>query len=135
MSAYLFDLDKLPESAAPPAPPKPVAVSAEVATSARASYIAVCASCHGMDGQGIPHVVVPLVTNASLRLVDARNLNKVILTGIPAQRFPGLERMQPMPGFAGQLSDQQVADLSNWLRATWGGQQPTVTADEVKRLR
>lgn len=135
MSAYLFDLDKLPESATPPAPPKPVAVSAEVAASARASYIAVCASCHGGDGQGIPHVVVPLATNASLRLADARNLNKVILTGIPAQRFPGLERMQPMPGFAGQLSDQQVADLSNWLRANWGGQQPSVTADEVKRLR
>lgn len=135
MSAYLFDLDKLPESATPPPPPKPVAVSAEVATSARASYIAVCASCHGNEGQGIPHVVVPLATNASLRLAEARNLNKVILTGIPAQRFPGLERMQPMPGFAGQLSDQQVADLSNWLRASWGGQQPTVTADEVKRLR
>ena len=135
MSAYLFDLDKLPENATPPAPPKPVAVSAEVAASARASYIAVCASCHGGDGQGIPHVVVPLATNASLRLADARNLNKVILTGIPAQRFPGLERMQPMPGFAGQLSDQQVADLSNWLRANWGGQQPSVTAEEIKRLR
>ena len=79
--------------------------------------------------------MVPLATNASLRLADARNLNKVILTGIPAQRFPGLERMQPMPGFAGQLSDQQVADLSNWLRANWGGQQPSVTAEEIKRLR
>ncbi|RYE75038.1 MAG: c-type cytochrome, partial [Hyphomicrobiales bacterium] len=135
MSAYLFDLDKLPESAIPPTPPKPVAVSAEVATSARASYLAVCASCHGVEGQGIPHVVVPLATNASLRLADARNLNKVILAGIPAQRFPGLERMQPMPGFSGQLSDQQVADLSNWLRASWGGQQPSVTADEIKRLR
>ncbi|SFB86055.1 Cytochrome c, mono-and diheme variants [Bosea sp. CRIB-10] len=135
MSAYLFDLDKLPESATPPAPPKPVAVSPEVATSARASYLAVCASCHGGEGQGIPHVVVPLATNASLRLADARNLNKVILSGIPAQRFPGLERMQPMPGFAGQLSDQQVADLSNWLRASWGGQQPSVTAEEIKRLR
>uniref|UniRef100_A0A9E7ZQC0 Cytochrome c n=1 Tax=Bosea sp. NBC_00436 TaxID=2969620 RepID=A0A9E7ZQC0_9HYPH len=135
MSAYLFDLDKLPEQTTPPAPPKPVAVSAEVTASARASYLAVCASCHGGEGQGIPHVVVPLATNASLRLADARNLNKVILTGIPAQRFPGLERMQPMPGFAGQLSDQQVADLSNWLRASWGGQQPTVTAEEVRKLR
>lgn len=135
MSAYLFDLDTLPERATPPVPPQPVAVPAETGASARATYLAVCASCHGVEGQGIPHVVVPLATNASLRLADARNLNRVILTGIPAQRFPGLERMQPMPGFAAQLSDQEVADLSNWLRANWGGQKPTVTVDEVRRLR
>lgn len=135
MSAYLFDLDTLPERATPPVPPQPVAVPAETAASARATYLDVCASCHGVDGQGIPHVVVPLATNASLRLADARNLNRVILTGIPAQRFPGLERMQPMPGFAAQLSDQEVADLSNWLRANWGGQKPTVTVEEVRRLR
>ncbi|MGO4737346.1 c-type cytochrome [Bosea sp. 2KB_26] len=135
MSAYLFDLDTLPERATPPAPPQPVAVPAATAASARSTYLAVCASCHGVDGEGIPHVVVPLATNASLRLADARNLNRVILSGIPAQRFPGLERMQPMPGFAAQLTDQEVADLSNWLRANWGGQKPTVTVDEVRRLR
>ncbi|MGO4671955.1 c-type cytochrome [Bosea sp. 2YAB26] len=135
MSAYLFDLDTLPERATPPAPPQPVAVAAGTAASARATYLAVCASCHGVEGQGIPHVVVPLATNASLRLADARNLNRVILSGIPAQRFPGLERMQPMPGFAAQLSDQEVADLSNWLRANWGGQKPTVTVEEIRRLR
>lgn len=135
MSAYLFDLNTLPERATPPPAPQPVAVSAETAASGRASYIAVCAGCHGLEGQGIPHVAVPLSTNASLRLANARNLNRVILGGIPAQRFPGLERMQPMPGFAGNLSDQQVADLSNWMRATWGGQQPNVTPEEVRRLR
>lgn len=135
MSAYLFDLDTLPERATPPAPPQPVAVAAGTAASARATYLAVCASCHGVEGQGIPHVVVPLATNASLRLADARNLNRVILSGIPAQRFPGLERMQPMPGFAAQLSDQEVADLSNWLRANWDGQKPTVTVEEIRRLR
>ncbi|MGN6463284.1 MAG: cytochrome c [Pseudolabrys sp.] len=135
MSAYLFDLDKLPETATPPAAPKPVAIPAETATSARATYLAVCSGCHGAEGQGIPHVVVPLATNASLRLTNARNLNRTILTGIPAQRFPGLERMQPMPGFAAHLNDQQVADLSNWMRATWGGQAPNVTPEDVRRLR
>lgn len=135
MSAYLFDLDKLPETATPPAAPKPVAIPAETATSARATYLAVCSGCHGADGQGIPHVVVPLATNASLRLTNARNLNRTILTGIPAQRFPGLERMQPMPGFSAHLNDQQVADLSNWMRATWGGQAPNVTPEDVRRLR
>lgn len=57
------------------------------------------AGCHGVEGQGIPHVVVPLATNSSLKLTSPRNLIRAILQGIPAQRFPGLERMQPVPGF------------------------------------
>lgn len=135
MSAYLFDLDKLPETQTPAAPPAPVAVAPELAASARATYDSLCAGCHGVEGQGIPNVIVPLATNASLRLANARNLNHTIMDGIPAQRFPGLQRMQPMPGFAEHLTDQQIADLSSWLRATWGGQQPNVTANEVKALR
>jgi mono/diheme cytochrome c family protein len=46
-----------------------------------------------------------------------------------------LERMQEMPGFAGQLSDAEIAQLASYLRATWGGQPANVTADAVKALR
>ena len=135
LSAYLFDLDKIPNSAATPAPPKPVAIASDVAASARATYLSVCSGCHGSQGQGIPHVVVPLATNTSLRLASARNLIHAVLDGIPVQHFPGLERMQPMPGFKAQLSDQQVVDLVNWLRASWGGREPQVTLEEVHQIR
>jgi mono/diheme cytochrome c family protein len=136
MSAYLFDLDKLPERATPPAPPKPVAVSAEVAASARASYIAVCASCHGGEGQGIPHVVVPLGDQC---LAAAGRCAQ------PQQGHPDRHPGPALPRAGADAADaglrrassptEQVADLSNWLRANWGGQQPSVTAEEVKRLR
>ena len=55
--------------------------------------------------------------------------------GITAQDFPGLERMQAMPGFAATLSDQEIADLATWMRATWGGQGTELTAAEVAQLR
>jgi mono/diheme cytochrome c family protein len=58
-----------------------------------------------------------------------------MLDGIGAQDFPGLERMQDMPGFATQLNDAELAQLANYLRATWGGQPADVTADAVKALR
>ncbi|HEV2571893.1 MAG TPA: cytochrome c [Beijerinckiaceae bacterium] len=135
MSAYLFGLDALPKDATPPAPPKPVPVAAEVATAARGTYVALCAACHGAEGQGIPHVVVPLATNASLRLTSARNLIHTTLNGIPARRFPGLERMQPMPAFKDVLDDRQMADLANWMRATWGGEPPNVKAEDVAEIR
>lgn len=135
VSAYLFDLDKVPHSVTQNLPPKAVELASDVAVSAKATYLSVCAGCHGFDGKGIPHAVVPLATNASIRLASARNLIRVILHGIPAQRFPGLERMQPMPGFGTQLTDAQLVDLVNWLRASWGGWEPQVTLDEVRSIR
>ncbi|MGB3540508.1 MAG: cytochrome c [Mesorhizobium sp.] len=135
LSAYLFDLDAVPDQQATPTAPKPVDVAPEVAASAQGTYTNLCSGCHGVEGQGIPHVVVPLATNASLRINDARNFVHTVLHGISAQRFPGLERMQPMPAFEDKLTDQQMADLANWARATWGGQQPDVKPEDVAKVR
>ncbi|MCB1387266.1 MAG: cytochrome c [Nitratireductor sp.] len=135
LSAYLFDLDALPADEMTPEMSEPAAVDAELSAAAKPAYLSLCSGCHGVEGQGIPHVVVPLSTNASLRLTNARNLIRVVLDGIPAQRFPGLERMQPMPGFAAELTDRQVADLVNWLRRKWGGQEADIGPQEVGQLR
>jgi hypothetical protein len=59
------------------------------------------------------------LARAIQRAAPARNLIHAVLDGIPVQHFPGLERMQPMPSFKAQLTDQQVVDLVNWLRASW----------------
>lgn len=135
LSAYLFGLDAVPEKSAVLPAPKPVEVAPELAASARGTYTDLCSGCHGAEGQGIPHVVVPLATNASLRINDGRNFVHTVLHGISAQRFPGLERMQPMPSFEDKLTDQQMADLANWARATWGGQQPDVKPEDVAKVR
>jgi mono/diheme cytochrome c family protein len=98
-------------------------------------YLAVCAGCHGRDGEGKPHVAVPMHGNSTVRQGDPHNLIVAMLDGIDAQDFPGLERMQEMPGFAGQLSDAELAQLASYLRATWGGQPGDVTAEAVKARR
>jgi mono/diheme cytochrome c family protein len=135
LSAYLFDEDNVAAGTTPPAAPKPVNVAPELVASARGTYLNLCSGCHGAEGQGIPHVVVPLATNASLRINDARNFVHTVLHGIAAQRFPGLERMQPMPSFKDKLTDEQMADLANWARATWGGQLSDVKPEDVAKLR
>jgi mono/diheme cytochrome c family protein len=43
--------------------------------------------------------------------------------------------MEPMPGFADLLDDHAVADLANWMRARWGGQQPSLSAEDIAKLR
>ncbi len=118
-----------------PAPVKPQSADAEQLAAGRNLYLDSCAGCHGREGEGKPHVAIAMKDNSTLRQGDARNLIVSMLDGIEAQPFAGVERMQPMPGFAATYSDEQMAQLANYLRATWGGQPGDVTADKVKSLR
>lgn len=123
----------------PPAPkplpaPMPAADSAKL-DGGRQVYLAVCAGCHGRAGEGKPHVAVSMSGNSTVRNADPHNLIVSMLDGIEAQRFPGTESMQKMPGFAATLNDNELSQLSNYLRATWGGQAADVTEDQVRKLR
>ncbi|HEY4079536.1 MAG TPA: c-type cytochrome [Burkholderiaceae bacterium] len=121
-----------------PLPPLPVQanLAAEQQFAAgRQTYLNVCAGCHGRDGEGRDHVAVAMLGNSTLRQADPRNLIVSVLDGLPAQQFPGLERMQDMPGFARTLSDAELAELGNYLRLRFGGQKGDVTAEAAKALR
>lgn len=101
----------------------------------RSDYLALCAGCHGADGEGVPQVAVAMRDNSSVRDPDPHNLVVAILDGLPVHDFPGLARMDAMPAFAGELDDQQVAALASWLRQRYGGQAAQVSAPTVARLR
>ena len=119
----------------PPAP-KATAMDARIGEGpAQRSYFNLCAGCHGNDGQGVPNVAVSLRENSSLREADPHNLVVAILDGLPVHDFPGIARMQDMPGFADDLDDAQVAALATWLRQRFGGQSEAVTQSAVSDLR
>jgi mono/diheme cytochrome c family protein len=120
----------------PPAPPASDTTESAAATGAgRVSYVALCAGCHGLDGNGMPNTVVAMRNNSTLRLADPRNLIVAMLDGIGAENFPHRASMQAMPGFSDKLSDAEAAALANYLRVTWGGQKGDVTAAAVRALR
>jgi mono/diheme cytochrome c family protein len=135
LSAYLFDRDALPAEPEKPAAPTPAPVPQAVAVRAKATYDGLCAGCHGGAGEGIPHVSVPLRTNALMRVSSGSGLVRATLHGLPAQRFPGNERMEAMPPFAELLDDAALADLTTWMRAEWGGQGTPVSPQDVARQR
>lgn len=87
------------------------------------------------EGRGVPNTVVALIGNSTLRQGDPRNLIVATLDGIAAENFPHRASLHAMPGFADKLSDEQAAALMNYLRATWAGQKPDVTAAAVRALR
>jgi mono/diheme cytochrome c family protein len=119
-----------------PPPATPVPATEHMADGAgRLDYVALCAGCHGLDGNGVPNTVVAMRDNSTLRLADPRNLIVAMLDGIGADNFPHRQRMQAMPGFRDKLTDQQAAELANYLRGAWGGQKPDVTPAAVQALR
>ena len=119
-------------------PPAPIALPATPTASdvpGRTDYLNLCAGCHGSEGNGVPNVSVSLRANTALRDADPHNLIVAILDGLPAHDFPGLARMQDMPGFAADLDDTGAAALVTWLRRQWGGQTAAIDAAAVRELR
>ena len=129
---YLLGDDPLP--ARPPAI-DPAQADAASTGAGRLSYVALCAGCHGLDGNGIPNTVVALRSNSTPRLADPRNLIVAMLDGVGWENFPHRDGMEAMPGFADKLSDDEAAALANYLRVTFGGQRGNVTAADVHALR
>jgi mono/diheme cytochrome c family protein len=134
-SIVIYLLGDNPPPAAPLPAVAPTGPGGADLSAGRNSYLALCAGCHGLEGNGVPNTVVAMRGNSTLRLADPRNLIVAMLDGIGAENFPHRQSMQAMPSFSDKLSDGDAAALANYLRVTWGGQTPDVTAAAVKALR
>jgi mono/diheme cytochrome c family protein len=132
VTTYLLGDD--PPPVRPPAI-DPAQARAAAAGAGRLSYVALCTGCHGLEGDGLPHTVIALRNNSTLRLADPRNLIVAVLDGVGLENFPHRENMEVMPGFSDKLSDREAAELANYLRVTFGGQKGDVTAADVRALR
>jgi mono/diheme cytochrome c family protein len=98
-------------------------------------YSDACASCHLENGVGQSRVFPPLGDDAMLQQSDPTGLEHLILAGthigISASRPSPLS----MPSFAWKLTDQEIADVSTFIRNSWGNQAAPVSASEVTALR
>lgn len=94
-------------------------------------YLDNCAACHQAKGAGIPDVFPPLRGNPVVNASSPDNLMQVVLKGIPKQG-----KYIPMPSFASRLSDQQIADVLNYVRTSWGNTAaPDVTPMMIAEWR
>lgn len=94
-------------------------------------YLDYCAGCHQAGGRGLPNVFPPLANNGAVVAPDPADVLKVILLGVPQQG-----KYVPMPSFAGILNDQQVAQIANYVRSSWGNNaSANATPAMVARLR
>lgn len=112
------------------APPDPDAMrrGAEI-------YSDACTSCHLESGVGQSRVFPPLGHDAMLQQDDPTSLEHIILGGSRIGTSASLPSPLTMPSFAWKLSDQEIADVSTFVRNSWGNQAGAVSAGAVRDLR
>jgi mono/diheme cytochrome c family protein len=123
---YLFDN---PPPADIPAPQKLSPLAAGVYQHAAKLYIDNCAACHQPHGTGIAGAIPPLAGNPAVTALEPYNVIAVMLEGLPKGGQYGV-----MPSFAGRLSNEQIADLANYVRTSWGNQAAPNAAPKWSRL-
>ena len=95
-------------------------------------YLAHCASCHGVDGYAQPDARYASIVGLS----SIRRVKPDALVGVIAFGAKGAFNTAPkMPGFAKDLSHAQIADITNYVRVTFGGLPSSdVSAADVTRV-
>ena len=100
-----------------------------------AIYSDACASCHLEGGVGQPRLFPPLKGDAMAQQTNPDGLIHLILAG--GRTAPSPSRVSPlsMPSFAWKLDDQQAADVSTYVRNSWGSRAPGVAPGQVASMR
>ncbi len=94
-----------------------------------------CAACHQASGKGLPGVFPPLAANAVVIDQDPATHIDIVLHGLQGKAIDGTKYDSPMPAWAGQLDDAQIAAVINHERRSWGNHAPEVSAQDVAKLR
>jgi mono/diheme cytochrome c family protein len=120
-----------------PASPDARVATPDAATMQRGAAIFsdACASCHLDEGRGQARNFPPLGRNAVVQQTNPAGILHITLAG--TRTAPTLSRPTPfaMPSFAWKLSDQEVADVTTYIRNSWGNRAPPVSAHDVARMR
>ncbi|RZQ55460.1 nitrite reductase [Pseudidiomarina tainanensis] len=98
------------------------------------AYEANCQACHQPNGQGLPGAFPPLAGNPHV-VDDKLHVVRTILKGmsgpleVNGQKYNAV--MPPMQ----HISDEDIADIANYVLSSWGNKGGEVTEDEVEQVR
>lgn len=96
-------------------------------------YIAQCMSCHMEQGEGIEGVYPPLANSDYLMADKDRSIDNII-HGLSGEiKVNGKTYDMEMSAF--DLSDEEVSDVLNYVRNSWGNKGAAVTPEEVRAVR
>ncbi|MEC5387263.1 cytochrome c [Uliginosibacterium sp. H3] len=108
--------------------------AAMAADSGQAGFERVCAACHLPSGEGMPGVFPPVKNSDYFKKATPAQLIKLLDNGLSGPIVVnGQKYNSAMPPQG--LSDEDAANVLNYVSAALNGGKPAFTAEQVKRLR
>ncbi len=100
---------------------------------------AACIGCHGADGAGLENLG-PQLDNSDWVTGSQTRLVKILLHGLTGPIKINGKEFKPlafMPGLGQNpsIKDQDIADISTFIRANWNNRAPQVTEATVAKIR
>ena len=128
IATYLKDQPASPAAAAGTPDPQAMSRGAEI-------YSDACTSCHLEQGVGQSRLFPPLKADAMLQQANPAGVLHLILAGTRIGASPSRPSPLSMPSFAWKLSDQEIADVSTFIRNSWGNQAAPISVSDVSDAR
>jgi nitrite reductase (NO-forming) len=97
-------------------------------------YTANCQNCHMENGEGMPDVFPPLAKSEYLKK-DAKILINTVLKGLEGEIVVNGKKYNSLMPAQDYLSDEQVSDVFNYVRNSWGSKAAAILPAQVKALR
>jgi len=96
-------------------------------------YVSYCISCHMEQGTGIEGTYPPLAKADYLMADKKRSIMQVLNGAKDEMKVNGKVYNQEMVAI--DLTDDQISDVLNYVRNSWGNKGGPVKPEEVKALR
>lgn len=113
----------------------PIPSDRETMLQGRRIYASVCASCHGVEGEGQPGMGPALRGNLVVAKGPDNNVLHLILAGGYSAKTQTHPQGFAMPAFGWKLDDTEVAALATYIRNDWGNTGSAVSEAAVAAMR
>ena len=107
----------------------------EARSQGQALYLDNCVGCHMSDGIGLPKVFPQLDGSSAIQATKPDTVIHVVVAGQQMVETKAKPTGLAMPGFAGKMTDQEIADVVSYIRNAWGNHASAVTAEQVGAVR
>jgi nitrite reductase (NO-forming) len=96
-------------------------------------YILNCQNCHMENGQGVEGINPPVAKTSYLK--DAKKNIGIILNGQTGEVTVNGKKYNAIMNPMNYLDDQQISDVLNYIRNSWGNKYPYISPAQVKAER
>lgn len=100
------------------------------------SYELYCGACHAPDGKGINNGQLPPLAGSEWVDDKSERMIEIVLHGLEGPlEVNGKAYNMVMPPHKDSLTDQQITDIINYIRSSWGHKLLPVSVAQIVAMR